>query len=62
MVYYRPGNIFKYSRTLDDSDEDTGKLYDLDKDPEEKNDLIGHFDSIFLGKIRGQAHEHFTSF
>ena len=60
VVYYDSGRILKFDRRLQESADDKGQLFNLEKDPEEKMDLIEKFDPQFLNEIRAQAHEHFT--
>jgi len=61
VVYFDLGKLLKFGRILDESEEDKGKLFDLDKDPEEKKDIINDFDPGFLNAIRAKALEHFTT-
>ncbi len=60
VVYYTPNHLFKFSRTLENYQDKPGKLFDLENDPNENNDLINNFDQKFIGEIRAQAQEHFT--
>ena len=60
VVYYRPGQILKYSKILRMNHLDTSgeKLYDLEQDPLEKTDLMGKIGPNLLSEIRQQAREH----
>lgn len=62
VVYYSPEKTLKYTRVLEHSEDDPGKLYDLTKDPEENHDLLKGYDLKFIGSIRSEAHLHFTNF
>lgn len=62
VVYYSSQQILKYSRTLEDFEGKPGELYDLEKDPQESNNLVEHFDPVFLGEIRSHALVHLTSY
>ena len=55
------GPILKFSRPIEKPGASSGRLYDLEKDPEEKNDLIGLMDPRFLAEMRSQADEYFLN-
>jgi arylsulfatase A-like enzyme len=60
VVFYSPKSILIYDRRLNLSEDDPGRLFDLVKDPEEKNDLTAHFDKAWLEKFRNKVFSHFT--
>ncbi len=62
VVYDGPNRLLKYSRTLEDYEDKAGELYDLDKDIHENTNLVKNFDPNFLGQMRSQAQQHFTSY
>ncbi len=58
VVYYRPDQILKFSRTLENFEGTSGELFDLEKDPEEKTDLVSTYEPHFMGEMRSQALAH----
>jgi glucan phosphoethanolaminetransferase (alkaline phosphatase superfamily) len=63
VVYSENGNVFKYARSVGGNPrEQSENLYDLEKDPLENDNLIGHSDPKFLGQFRREAEEHFSKY
>jgi glucan phosphoethanolaminetransferase (alkaline phosphatase superfamily) len=62
-VYSGEGKILKYSRTIGgNSGKPLESLYDLEKDPLENENLIGHYNTKFTDQIRHQADEYFSKY
>jgi arylsulfatase A-like enzyme len=64
VVYYDQGKILKYSRPLVMKENLPGleAVYDLNSDPDEKNDLIQTIDPTLLQQMRRQAKDHFVTY
>ncbi len=63
VVYSGNGKVLKYARTVGDNPrEESENLYDLEKDPLENENLIGHCDPKFLNQVRLEADEHFSKY
>jgi glucan phosphoethanolaminetransferase (alkaline phosphatase superfamily) len=62
VVYYMADSILKFTRLVDTSVDDPGRLNDIQKDPEELDDLIGKTDPHFLGELRSRAREYFAEY
>ncbi len=64
VVYYDQGKILKYSRPLVMKTNLPGleAVYDLNSDPDEKNDLIQTLDPALLQQMRRQAIAHFVTY
>jgi membrane-anchored protein YejM (alkaline phosphatase superfamily) len=62
VVYGTATKLLKYSRLLDPDKKGPEELYDLDADPEEKNNLVGTFDPKQLGEFREKANQHLGEF
>jgi len=62
VVYYDQGRILKYSRllTVKKNSSPMEKVFDLNSDPGEKNDLIQTIDPALLREMRKKADEHFV--
>jgi arylsulfatase A-like enzyme len=55
----KPDTILKYTRPIGESGDDPGSLYDLEKDPQEKRNLVYAYKTDLLNEIRSKTHEHF---
>jgi arylsulfatase A-like enzyme len=64
IVYYDQGKILKYSRPLVMKKNSPGleAVYDLNSDPDEKNDLIQTIDPALLKQMRRRAADHFVTY
>jgi arylsulfatase A-like enzyme len=62
VVHYAQGKILKYSRTLlkQEGPAEHEAVFDVEQDPEEKNNLIGKLDPILIEEMRLQADQHFV--
>lgn len=64
VVYYDHGKILKYSRLLVEkgSKPVSEEVYDLNRDPTEKDNLVGSLDPALLQAMRSKANQHFTTY
>jgi arylsulfatase len=62
VVFYDKGEILKYSCPLEEDGDFPGSeaVFDLAKDPKEKNNLINTIARALLGQMRHRAREHFS--